>query len=183
MAPKKLTPKKKKPMQDGTLIDNSTALSSRNEEVRKELTAIANRKSGLNPTTVLNVAKNPRSCLHKYFCWDDTEAARRFREQQAYELIRSVKVTIETPDKKEVTVRAFFPVKAVGADGTIDYRSRGNYLPTSEITADEEAVRQVMARAKSERMAFTVKYQALSAVMDFQEVFDAIRKTLTPRLN
>jgi hypothetical protein len=166
-----------------TTIENSSALSSRNEEVKAELKAIETRKAGLNPSTLLNVAKNPKSCLHKYFCWDDTEAARRYREQQAYELIRTVKTTITLHDKKEVTIRAFFPVKQIEKDGTIDYRKRGNYMSTESMMNDGTAFEQVLARAKAELAAFSAKYRSLSSIADFSEVFDAIAKVTRPKLN
>jgi hypothetical protein len=164
-------------------MENIEELSSRNEEVKAELKAIEARRAGLNPSTVLKVARNPKSCLHKYFCWDDTEAARRYREQQAYELIRTVKATITTHDARKITIRAFFPVKPVEADGTIDYRKRGNYMSIENIANDEDALQQVLARAKSELAAFTAKYRSLASISDFAEVFDAISKLVQPRLN
>jgi hypothetical protein len=169
-------------MNEGSLINAAKELPAKNEEVRRELEAIASRRAGLNPVTVLKVASNPKSCLHRYFCWDDTEAARRFREQQAYELIRTVKVQVITHSNQPVTVRAFFPVKAVAEDGTIDYGKRGNYLPVSDIMNDEEAARQVIARAKSELAAFTQKYRGLASLLDFSEVFRAIDRVVTPRV-
>jgi hypothetical protein len=166
-----------------TTIENSSALSSRNEEVKAELKAIETRKAGLNPSTLLAVAKNPKSCLHKYFCWDDTEAARRYREQQAYELIRTVKTTITLHDKKEVTIRAFFPVKQIEKDGTIDYRKRGSYMSIENIATDGDALAQILDRAKAELAAFSAKYRSLSSIADFSEVFDAIAKVTRPKLN
>jgi hypothetical protein len=170
-------------MTTGTLIENSEALSSRNEEIKAELKAIEARRAGLNPSTLLKVASNPKSCLHKYFCWDDTEAALRYREQQAYELIRTVKATITTHDAKKITIRAFFPVKPVEKDGTIDYRKRGNYMSIESVMNDESALDQVLARAKSELAAFSTKYHSLARLSDFAEVFDAISKVVKPRLN
>ena len=170
-------------MKPETQIENSNTLSSRNDEVRAELKAIEARKAGLNPSTVLNVAKNPKSCLHRYFCWDDTEAARRYREQQAYELIRTIKTTITTHDNREVTVRAFFPVKQVEADGTIDHSKRGNYISTEQIVTNEEAMRQIIDRAKSEMIAFSTKYRSLASLAEFSEVFDAISRAVKPALN
>lgn len=149
---------------------------TRNDEIRKELTAIASSKVGLTPKTLLEVAKNPRSTLHGYFEWDDTEGARKFRELQAYELIRRVKVTIETPDAKEITVRAFWPVKKVESDGTINAGRPGSYLPIADALQDERALAQIIASAKSELRAFSFKYRQLERVAELSEVFEAIRE-------
>ena len=157
------------------LIEPQRGELSRNDEIRKELTVIAVDRRGLTPVTVLEVAKNPKSILHNYFCWDDTEAARKYREFQAYELIRSVKITIETGDAKEITVRAFWPVKQVERDGTIDYKKRGSYLPLADAMKDKGALAQIIAAAKSELRAFSVKYQQLERVMEMSTVFSAIR--------
>lgn len=147
---------------------------SRNDEIRKELTTIAQGKAGLTPKTVLQVAKNPRSTLHQYFCWDDSEAARRFREAQAYELIRRVKVTLQMPDNKTLTIRAFFPLKHVGRDGTIDHSKPGSYLPMMDAIQDEDALAQIIASAKSELRAFTTKYRQLESVAEFSGVFEIV---------
>jgi hypothetical protein len=174
---------KPKKMNQPSLIENKTTLISRNDEVKAELKAIEARRSGLTPTTLLHVAKNPKSCLHKYFCWDDTEAARRYREQQAYDLIRTVKTTITLHDKKELTIRAFFPVKQVEKDGTIDYSKRGSYMSIEDIALDEDKIEQVLSRAKSELAAFSAKYQSLASVAGFADVFDAISKVVRSKLN
>jgi hypothetical protein len=161
-----------------SLLEPQRGSLTRNDEIRKELTAIAASKSGLTPESVLAVAKSPRSTLHAYFCWDDTEAARKYREFQAYELIRRVKVTIETPDNKTLTIRAFWPVKQVENDGTIDAAKRGTYLPLADAFQDEKALAQIINAAKSELRAFTVKYSQLERVADMTGVFTAIREAI-----
>ena len=159
-----------------SIIENTTGVETRNEELRKELKVIASRKAGLNPATLLSVAKNPRSTLHQYFTWDDTEAARKYREFQAYALIRRVKVTIETHDNKEITIRAFWPVKQVEKDGTIDYGKRGNYHRIDNAYDDKEALKQIMENAKGELESFSKKYSQLENILGFSEVFTAIKK-------
>lgn len=160
-----------------TLIENENGLESRNEELRKELSAIAARRGGLTPKTVLDVAKNPNSTLHKYFTWDNTEAARRYREVQAGELIRRVKVTILANDSKPVTVRAFWPVKQIESDGTINRSKPGSYIPISDVLENQEATRQLIANAKAELKAFSCKYRTLEKTVELQGVFREIDKT------
>jgi hypothetical protein len=55
--------------------------------------------------TVVETAQNPMNPMHRVFEWDDSEAARQYRIVQAQHLLRSVQVTITTPEKKEVTMR------------------------------------------------------------------------------
>ena len=151
-------------------------METRNDEVRKTLQVIANRRAGLNPRTLLAEAKNPRSTLHRYFTWDDTEAARRWREAQAYELIRRVHVTIEDADHQPVRIRAFWPVKQVETDGTIDASKRGSYMSIQQVLGDQKAIQQIIATAKSELNAFATKYSKLESIAEFQPLFREIRK-------
>jgi hypothetical protein len=151
----------------------ATPIENRNNELRKELESIANRRGGLNPSTLLHVAKNPKSCLHDYFDWDDTEAARKWREAQAYDLIRRVKVTLEPSEGKSITVRAFWPIKQLDADGTMS-QQRGSYIPICDVLNDEEATRQMIENAKRELKSFSIKFRQLSRVTDLEMVFQAI---------
>jgi ribosomal protein RSM22 (predicted rRNA methylase) len=162
-----------------SLIEPERGSLTRNDEIRKELTAIAAGKSGLTPKSVLDVAKDPKSMLHSYFTWDDTEAARKYRELQAYDLIRRVKVTIETPEQKHMTIRAFWPVKQLTTDGTLDTTRPASYLPLADAMKCEQALEQIIAAAKSELRAFTVKYSQLEKVMEMADVFSVIRRVAT----
>jgi len=45
----------------------------------------------LTPASVLKEAKDPNSPLHKYFEWDNTAAAEKWRLRQAFELIAAVR--------------------------------------------------------------------------------------------
>jgi hypothetical protein len=161
-----------------TLIEPTRGELTRNDEIRKELTAIASRKGGLTPQSVLSAAKNPRSTLHNYFTWDDTEAARKWREAQAYDLIRRVKVTIETPENKQIIVRAFWPVKQVDHDGTVNMGHRGSYLPIDDVAKDDDAMAQILAVAKSELRAFRTKYSQLERIAEMADLFDVIKDIL-----
>ena len=159
-----------------TIIQHQRGELTRNDEIRRELTAIATSRRGLTPKTLLDVAKSPKSTLHCYFEWDDTEAAQKYREYQAYELIRRVKVKVETPDHNYITVRAFWPVRQVEKDGTVNLNRPGVYLPLTDALQDEQALEQILEAAKSELKAFSIKYRQLSAVAEMSEVFEAIEE-------
>ena len=77
--------------------------------VRDELKRIAStRKGKITPQIVLANARNKKSVLHKYFDWDDTIAAKKYRLWQARQLI-SVSVEVIPHTNKEM--RSFFNVK------------------------------------------------------------------------
>ena len=158
------------------IIKQENEIESKNDEIKKQLEAIANRPAGLNPRTLLMEAANPHSSLHRYFEWDDTEAAQKWREAQAYDLIRRIKVEVITSEQKTLTVRAFWPIKHVEPDGTIDGAKRGSFLLVNNIMDDKEAVRQVIDNAKSELTAFQVRYSKLAEIFEFNGLFNEIKK-------
>ena len=59
----------------------------------------------LRPADVVEAARDPESPLHSHFEWDDTEAAEKWREEQARQLIRNVRIEVGT--SSPVLVRAF----------------------------------------------------------------------------
>lgn len=65
------------------------------------LKQIAARDGGLlRPAAVVEAARDVNSPLHNAFTWDDTEAARLYRLDQAQRLIRSFKIEIDDGKKK-----------------------------------------------------------------------------------
>lgn len=62
---------------------------------------------GLTARLVVEEASDSGSSIHDWFEWNDTVAARSWREEQARRLIRGIHVSVTMPDGKEVTTRAF----------------------------------------------------------------------------
>lgn len=78
---------------------------------------------------VLAAAKDKRCILHKHFEWDDTEAARQYRREQARSLIQKCRVQIATaPD---VSIRAFVSLHS-------DQVSGGGYRMTAAVLNDDD---------------------------------------------
>lgn len=74
--------------------------------VRDELLKLQDNRGRITPQAVVDEASNPKHPLHNLFEWDDTEAARKYRLDQARELIRSVDVVIRNT-KHEIEVVAY----------------------------------------------------------------------------
>lgn len=72
----------------------------KNKKVVAELKRLARIHGGLlKPEVVVAQARSPVSHLHKYFTWDDTEAAKYWRLEEARHLIR---VVVEKYEGKEM---------------------------------------------------------------------------------
>ncbi len=111
------------------------------------LKEIARRNGGLlQPQAVVDAARRESSPLHGAFCWDDTEAARRYRLIQAQSLIRSFRVEIED-NGANVSVPVF-----VGVSSDRDGRSAENPYRLAADVAKSSDLLQVAERDALEQL-------------------------------
>lgn len=121
--------------------------------IEGELRRLWDRDGFLTPAQVLSEASSPESLLHQRFDWDDTTAAAKYRLDQARQLIRSCKITIETKPDTFVRVRSFVSVP-------------DTYMPTEEALSDPATRDVVMQQALREIQTLRLKYRGL---VDFDE--------------
>lgn len=120
----------------------------------------------LLPEAVVAAAKPASSPLHSYFTWDDTEAAARYRLDEARRLLNVTVEYIKT-GKKEIAHRVFCSL-------TSDRRD-GGYRVTASVMSNTQLREQLLEDARDEMKSFARKYHALT---ELAEVFMAIRKAL-----
>lgn len=72
---------------------------------RDLLMDVLRQRGNVEPETVVAVAADPGHPLHRYFTWDNNEAAHRYRLVQAEKLLRTVKVTREVVETGTREVR------------------------------------------------------------------------------
>jgi hypothetical protein len=133
------------------------------EEIRR----IAEKHGGrLTPKLVVTAAKRKSSPLHSLFDWDDTEAAKKWRLEQASCLIRRIKVTYHKSDDVSVRVRAFVNVDDDAKDRDQDTKkpAAGIYVPFETALAVESYREQLMQQCRRDVETFRRKYAALSEV-------------------
>jgi hypothetical protein len=152
------------------LIKQENEIESKNDEIKKQLEAIANRPAGLNPRTLLTEAANPLSSLHKYFEWDDTEAARQYRLMQAGQLIRRVRITYSPSEGREFRVRAFVNVTPEACE---DESPRGHYVSFETAIGIPNYREQLLANARRDAETFKQKYATLEEVLPIIQAIDA----------
>jgi hypothetical protein len=110
---------------------------------QKHLQEIYNINGTLTPDLVLHEASQETHPLHRYFEWDDSQAAAKFRLVQAAELIRSVKITIErSPASEPLRVRAWVSKADLVQDGP------GEYLPVETVAMTDIYRQQWFASLK-----------------------------------
>ena len=119
-----------------------------------ELQKLATQHNGkLKAEDVVEFAKDPTTSLHSHFTWDDTEAARRYRLDQARDLIQVV-VTVIPGAAKEF--RAYVSME--------DDRKEagGGYRFMVSVLSDKEKRERLLAQALAEFDRWREKYEALT---------------------
>lgn len=114
----------------------------------------------LTPANVVQSARADESPLHDRFEWDDSIAGEKYREVQASELIRSVRVNY-VGAKGPGFVRGFLSIESSTGEGGRSYQ------PVEEVLADPIA-RDVALRAFArEWRQFKARYDHLA---EFAEI-------------
>ena len=104
--------------------------------VKDELLSIRERHGRLTPDIILGEAADPDHPLHGKFVWDDTEAARLYRNVQAQALIRKVEVLIQPSGGGEpIQVRLF--ISQTEIDPEAPTAGDGSYLSVEEVMASD----------------------------------------------
>jgi hypothetical protein len=135
------------------------------DRIARELARIAEKNAGLlRQEDVVRFAKDPTTALHTQFDWDDTEAAHKWRLEQAGRIIRlQVKVIEDTSQ----VVRAFVSLTPDRVGEERGYRS------ISDVLSDEDKRSQMLGDALAELSAVRRKYQSLTQLAGVWESLDA----------
>lgn len=103
---------------------------------------------------VVDAASDPQSAMHGEFTWDDTEAAKERRLDQARMLIRKVRIS-NPADLNKSPIPCF--VSLMQDRG----REGGGYRHTAEVLANDGLVKELEATFKKELQAFVKRYSVL----------------------
>lgn len=153
------------------IVREENAVMLRRKEVLNELKDIERSNKILNAEGVIARATDPNNPLHRYFEWDDSEAAMKWRLQQAHALILSFKVVI-----KEKQVNAFMNVKV-----QINKEEVRGYFSAERVLSDAELHQQVLEQAVRDLEYWKLKYDnliELRPVLDEKKLAGIRRKLL-----
>ena len=125
--------------------------------LRDHLSAIYETHGLLTPKVVVNEARSPSHPLHDRFEWDDSVAGEKYREQQAAELIRSVKVVWRDKEPGTAPVRAFVHMER--ADGN-------TYVPIEQVAQDDISTAILLRQAEREWKQMLRRYEGLAGFLE-----------------
>lgn len=134
-----------------------------------EIERIMEKNPGVSliPDMVLDAAADPKSPLHDYFEWDDSVCARRYRIEQAGEIISRIRYVIVT-DEGEVSQRAFINV-------TVDEQAEEEeYVPVRRLLNSPELRARALRKAMSDLEKWCLKYGHLRELGVVVKAFKAL---------
>ena len=115
------------------------------------------------PRQVLDLARNPKTELHKCFDWDDSSAAEKWRLRQARDVCQSFTVVIETEKGHEKSYRL------VQHD-----REERVYRPVTFTMRNEDMYEQLLKQAKQELASFRSRYKSITELESVIDEIDAV---------
>jgi len=97
--------------------------------LREQLQSIYDQHGTLTPALVVTEARDDAHPLHSRFEWDDQVAGEKWRQEQAHDLICSVKVTYRDAKGQPQEVRSFHAFRAP--------EGGHRYEPAEKVAQDE----------------------------------------------
>lgn len=122
------------------------------EKVGKELEKLG---GDVTASAVVELAKSKKSEMHDYFEWDNEIAGQKYREKQARDLIRNIKVTFVKDEKETEPVRAYVNIK----------RCNG-YSKIEEVVNDVDAYQMLLDKAYEELRTIKRRYTELKEIQE-----------------
>ena len=116
------------------------------------------------PHEVLDLARDPKTELHKCFDWDDSSAAEKWRIQQARFVCNSFTVVVETTKGEEKAYRL------VQHD-----HDEKVYRPVTFTVRNEGQYASLLRKAKAELAAFKNRYKS---IVELENVIEEIDRVL-----
>ncbi len=135
-------------------------------EVKEALEQLA--KDGLlKPSAVVEAARDSSSPLHSHFEWDDSEAAEKWRQEQARQLIRSITITVDRGEP--VQVRAYVSLPA-------DRENGNGYRRIEDVMSNEFMRKQLAGEISDTIQCWEKKAAALGVLFDLAPVKTAAKR-------
>ncbi len=135
--------------------------------VGTELAKLEKKKGGkLLPATIVDAAEPKSSKLHPCFEWNNTKAAKKYREQQASEMLRKIVVVYKDNKDEAQHIRAFVNI-------TSEEKGGSYYCAARRIADYPELQSNVLEQILAALIAIKNKY-AKYKTPKLQKIWNAI---------
>ena len=127
---------------------------------------LENSGTGLSPRSLLDASRDENAPLHGCFTWDDTEAAEKWRLEEARLLIANIRIVKSTDTEERERVRGF--VSTPGRQSV--------YVSMNTALHREELRNYMLEQSRRDCEAFMAKYRTLT---ELANVIDAMKEYLS----
>lgn len=134
------------------------------QDVGEVCEMLEKKEGGLTPKALLDASRDVNAPLHKEFTWDDTEAAEKWRLEQARLLIAHVRIVTVSDTEERQSVRGF--VSTPGRQSV--------YVTMNTALHNEQYRSYLLEQARRDTETYIAKYrrvQELASVIDEMNKF------------
>ena len=125
----------------------------------EELERITKARHALTPDAIVDESRSEDAILHGCFEWNDQNAAERYRESQAQEIIRNIVTVNVDGETLSEPVRAFVSIQ-------------GNYESMDIVVKTKDYQDEMLQKALRDLRSFQHKYSGLTQLA---EIFASIK--------
>lgn len=136
-------------------------------DCREPIEEIIEKHGYVTPQLMVEAAKDRKNPLHRYFEWDDRQAAQRFRVHQARMILSHVMIEI----RPGLETRAFVNVRVDDSDPDAP---TSRWQPVEEVMKQPKLKAQLLATALEELESFRHRYQTLRQLADVHRVIGKV---------
>lgn len=130
----------------------------------------------VTPQTLVNAARPKDSPLHRFYDWNDKEAAEKWRIEQAKYHLRCILVIIDVPDSKgrmeKTPIRKFFNVTVHA--GTTDEPEERGYVTVEQVRKTPEFLKEIIEDAQQHLIGWQDRYKTYLSLRPFKKRFAAV---------
>lgn len=149
----------------------------------RELDRIAKRDQEVVPITLVDESQPDDAPLHTYFEWDDSEAARLHREDQAKRMIRALTVIYVRNDTEESLppVRAYVsviddPQFEMYGQAKPNITTPRHYRPVAKVMSEHDLRDQYVRSAFDSLVSWRERYRDIETFAGIFERIDALKQ-------
>jgi hypothetical protein len=132
----------------------------------EELLVIEEEHKILTAQIVVEQASDSESPLNDWFTWKDAEAAKKWRNSQACDMLRYIEVEIEVVEGETTKTRAYHNVVIETVDDKGIETSQRGYVNTERVFTDKDLTAQTIEKALKALQWFQRKFSEYSALSE-----------------
>lgn len=119
--------------------------------IKAALKVVRRQYGSITPAHIVDFARSTKSPLHRFFEWDNTKAAERYRLDQARGMVQRVRLRMVVQGRRTaVPVRVYTSVTKRGVR---------QYAPTEEVIADRVTAEQVLEEMREDLQQMIARFK------------------------